>query len=56
VELGRALGRLPGRLLVVGVEASRFDRGAPMSEPVASAVPEAARAVLSALDGGGGQP
>lgn len=54
VELGRALGRLPRRLLVVGVEGGRFDRGTPMSDPVAAAVPAAARAVLGAVAGGQG--
>jgi hydrogenase maturation protease len=34
VELGRALGRLPGRLLVVGIEAKRVDAGAGLSPEV----------------------
>jgi hydrogenase maturation protease len=38
VELARALGRLPRRMVVVGVEATRFDHGEPLSEPVARAV------------------
>jgi hydrogenase maturation protease len=50
VELGRALGRLPHRLVVVGVEAGRFDHGAPMSDAVAAAVPTAAAAVHAAID------
>ena len=56
VELGRALGRLPRKLVVVGVEAGRFDHGAPLSDAVAAAVPAAALAVLSAIDDGAGEP
>ncbi len=56
VELGRALGRLPRRLVVVGVEAGRFDHGAPLSDAVAAAVPAAASAVLAALDDRAGEP
>jgi len=51
VELARALGRLPRTLLLVGVEAERFDHGTPMSGAVAAAVPAAAGAVLAAIDG-----
>lgn len=49
VELGRVLGRLPDRLVVVGVEAERFDHGAPLSPLVAAAVPVAATRVCDAL-------
>ena len=56
VELGRALGRLPRRLVLVGVEAGRFDHGAPMSGAVAAAVPGAALAVLAAIDDLGREP
>lgn len=56
VELGRALGRLPRRLVLVGVEAGRFDHGAPMSDAVAAAVPGAALAVLAAIDDLGREP
>ena len=56
VELGRALGILPRRLVVVGVEARRFDDGAPLSDAVAAAVPAAAAAVLAAIDDGEGEP
>ena len=56
VELGRALGRLPTRLVLVGVEAGRFDHGAPMSDAVAAAVPGAALAVLAAIDDLGREP
>jgi len=49
VELGRALGRLPERLVVVGIEAERFDHGAPLSPAVAAAVPVAVRRVCEEL-------
>ena len=37
IELARALGRMPSRLLVVGVEAEHTDVGASMSAPVVAA-------------------
>ena len=37
VALGRMLGRLPGRLVVIGVTGTAFDFGSQMSPPVASA-------------------
>ncbi|MFP4171296.1 MAG: hydrogenase maturation protease [Candidatus Hydrogenedentota bacterium] len=40
VELSRALGVLPARMLVYGVEAASFDYGAEMSPEVAAAIPE----------------
>jgi hydrogenase maturation protease len=46
VELARALGRLPQRLVVVGVEAVAFDYGAPLSPGVAAAVPAAVDGVV----------
>ncbi len=49
VELGRALGRLPRHLVVVGVEASTFAIGAELTPEVVAAVPAAARAVLGAV-------
>ena len=49
VELGRALGRLPQRLLVVGVEAEALDHGAPLTPLVAAAVPDAAARVCGAV-------
>ena len=51
LELARALGRLPKKQVVVGVEARRFDLGAPITEAVAAAVPAAAAAVLAAIGG-----
>ena len=50
VELARSLGRLPQRLVVVGVETAQFAHGSPLSEAVAAAVPAAAVAVLDAID------
>ena len=50
VELGRALGRLPARLVVVGVEAESFDHGAPLTPRVATAVPVAAARVCDAVE------
>lgn len=41
VDLGRALGRLPERLVVLGIEGHDFAGGDALSPPVASAVPEA---------------
>jgi hydrogenase maturation protease len=38
VELGRALGRLPERLIVYGIEGERFDAGAGLSPAVDGAV------------------
>jgi len=43
VELARALGRLPGRLTVYGIEASDFERGGTMTAPVAEAVARVVR-------------
>lgn len=51
VELARSLDLMPRTFVVVGVEASRFDQGVPMSEAVAAAVPTAAQAVLTVIDG-----
>ena len=38
IELGRALGRLPRRLLVFGIEGGSFDAGAGLSPEVERAV------------------
>jgi hydrogenase maturation protease len=45
IELGRALGRLPARLIVYGIEGRVFELGAPLSPEVA----EAADAVVVEL-------
>jgi len=49
VELGRALGRLPHHLIVVGVEAATVAIGAEPTPEVVAAVPAAAEAVLDAI-------
>jgi hydrogenase maturation protease len=38
VELARALGRLPPKLILYGIEGMKFDRGGPVSPEVADAV------------------
>ena len=50
VELARVLGRLPGRVVVVGVEAATLEPGTDMTPAVAAAVPEAATRALAELD------
>lgn len=49
VELGRALGTLPASLVVYAIEGESFDTGAPLSEAVAAAVPDAVARVLDEL-------
>jgi hydrogenase maturation protease len=52
IELGRALGRLPAALVVLGVEGACFDGGAPLSPAVRAALPavvEAVRREVAAL-------
>lgn len=49
VELGRSLGRLPGRLTVVGVEVADMSPGTSLTPQVAEAVPGAASWVLREL-------
>jgi hydrogenase maturation protease len=46
VEMARALGRLPDRLVVFAIEGRDFAAGAPLSPAVARAVAEAVTAVL----------
>ncbi|MFD8496369.1 hydrogenase maturation protease [Amycolatopsis sp. NPDC059657] len=48
-RLGRALGRVPGRLVVFTVEAADLGVGPGLSEPVAAAVPAVVAAVLADL-------
>ena len=45
IELGRALARLPPRLIVYGIEGERFDAGAGLTPAVAAAVGAVAAAV-----------
>jgi hydrogenase maturation protease len=40
IELGRTLGRLPGKLIVYGIEGERFNAGEELSPRVAAAVEE----------------
>jgi hydrogenase maturation protease len=50
VELARVLGRLPGRVVVYGVEGGEFAAGEGLTAPVAAAVEPAAQAVLDDLE------
>jgi hydrogenase maturation protease len=45
VELARALGRLPARTVVLGIEGARFEAGVELSPEVAAAVPGVAEAL-----------
>ena len=47
VALGRALGQLPDRLLVVGVEPAEIDHGEELSPPVAASVDAVVRLVAA---------
>jgi hydrogenase maturation protease len=47
VELARALGRLPNRVVVVGVEGADFDTGADLSTRVRHAVQDAVDTVVA---------
>jgi hydrogenase maturation protease len=46
IELGRALGRLPGRLLGYGIEGTAFGLGDPVSPGVEAAVAEVADEII----------
>lgn len=50
VELLRALGRLPERLVVVGVEGVAFETGSGLSMPVRASLEEAADAVAALVE------
>jgi hydrogenase maturation protease len=50
VELARALGRLPQRLTVIGIEASDFAHGAPPTPDAEAAIAEAVREVAALAD------
>jgi hydrogenase maturation protease len=50
VELARALGTLPREAIVVGVEGASWSAGDGLSPEVASAVPQAASAVLEEVE------
>ena len=47
IELARALGRLPARLVVVGIEGERFEAGAAPGAAVTGALGRAVDAVLA---------
>ncbi|MBF6168572.1 hydrogenase maturation protease [Streptomyces gardneri] len=49
LPLGRALGRVPGRIVVIAVDAACLDLGVGLSEPVAAAVPHAVETVITEL-------
>ncbi|HET9609387.1 MAG TPA: hydrogenase maturation protease [Acidimicrobiales bacterium] len=49
VALARALGRLPRRLVLVGVEGADFGHGTQLSDPVAAAVEPASRLVVGVV-------
>lgn len=47
VELARAMGRLPARLTLYGIEGASFDQGAPLSPAVAEAVERVAQEIAA---------
>jgi len=47
IELARALGRLPGRVIVYGIEGAAFEAGEGLSDEVAQAVKRTAAALLA---------
>lgn len=49
VELARALGRLPARVVLVGIEAARFDHGEPLTPSVAASIDDAVRRIREML-------
>lgn len=49
IELGKLLGKLPNGLVLIGIEATDFDNGEGMTEPVAAGVRVAVDAVLGEL-------
>jgi hydrogenase maturation protease len=50
IELARALGRLPGRVRVYGIEAGGFETGSPLTPAVESAVAVLVKGVLADLE------
>jgi hydrogenase maturation protease len=53
IELARALDRLPGRLVVFGIEGACFETGSGLSSAVEAAIAEAAQRVLAEIGPGG---
>lgn len=49
IELARALGKLPGRVVVYGIEGETFESGDELSRPVAAAIEPAVDAILAEL-------
>ena len=47
IELARALGALPARVIVYAVEGSRYGPGTPLSDQLAAIVPRLSKRVLS---------
>ena len=56
VELGRALGRLPERLIVYGIEGERFDAGAGLSPTVDRAVDRLCEKLRAELEASAAAP
>ncbi len=52
LELGRALGRAPRRVVVVGVEGAAFGMGDPLTPAVGAALDGVAASVLAELEDG----
>lgn len=50
IELGKLLGKLPNGLVLIGIEATAFDHGEDMTEPVAAGVIDAVETVLAELE------
>jgi len=48
IELARALGRLPPRVVVFAIEGQRFETGAALSDEVRAVIPKVAGMVLDA--------
>jgi hydrogenase maturation protease len=55
LELGRALGLLPRRCVVYCIEGTSYDPGAPLSDPVRSAIDTLAARLIAEIGAGGSQ-
>lgn len=53
IELARALGCLPPRCVVYAITGEAFETGAPLSPPVAAAIGDVARKLLTEITGDG---
>ncbi len=51
IELGKLLGKLPNGLVLIGIEATDFDNGEGMTDPVVAGVDAAIEAVLAEVVG-----